>query len=197
MAGNRDEAGTSAVSDEDRQQVAERLTEAVGEGQLTLEEFSQRVERAYAASTPAELEAVLADLSKQEVQTGTVTESRVSAAPVRGGRRRWKLAFMGGSTYRGRWRVSARNGFAAFMGGHTLDLSRAILESEETDIILGAIMGGHTVIVPRGVRVVVSDTDIMGGTTAKIDEEAIRPGAPVVRVRSYTFMGGNTIKHPK
>jgi hypothetical protein len=50
------------ASDAERQAVADRLNTAVGEGRLTLEEFSDRVAGAYAARTHAELEVLVQDL---------------------------------------------------------------------------------------------------------------------------------------
>ena len=54
---NRLAAGAGAAviraSDGDREAVAARLNEAVGDGRLTLQEFSERLDRAYAARTRA------------------------------------------------------------------------------------------------------------------------------------------------
>ncbi|MFG1841265.1 DUF1707 SHOCT-like domain-containing protein [Micromonospora sp. NPDC049175] len=50
------------AADADREVVADRLRVALGEGRLDLHEYDERVQRAYAARTYAELEALLTDL---------------------------------------------------------------------------------------------------------------------------------------
>ncbi|MCI4062745.1 DUF1707 domain-containing protein [Micromonospora sp. R77] len=50
------------AGDADRQETAERLRLALEEGRLDLHEYDERLQRAYAAKTYAELGAVLADL---------------------------------------------------------------------------------------------------------------------------------------
>jgi hypothetical protein len=55
-------APTVRASDAEREAVARRLTEAAGEGRITLEEHGARVEVAYAARTRADLVVLLSDL---------------------------------------------------------------------------------------------------------------------------------------
>jgi hypothetical protein len=50
------------ASDAEREAVIARLTDATAQGRLTLAEFSDRAGRAYAATTRAELQPLLADL---------------------------------------------------------------------------------------------------------------------------------------
>lgn len=50
------------ASDSDREQVAERLRHATGEGRLTGDELAQRLESLYAARTYGELDALVVDL---------------------------------------------------------------------------------------------------------------------------------------
>src|SRR6201986_5670434 len=59
--GGGDSDGIRA-SDQERDATVERLRDATGEGRLTLEEFSDRMERASTAKTRAELDVLLTDL---------------------------------------------------------------------------------------------------------------------------------------
>ncbi|GAA2806919.1 DUF1707 SHOCT-like domain-containing protein [Saccharopolyspora taberi] len=177
------------ASDAERTEVAQRLTDAVGDGRLTLVEYTQRVDAAYQAVTRGELDALVADLP--------VEVPNLPEAPTDETKRRWKLAIMGGSDYKGRWRVPRRSGFFALMGGSTIDLRDATLPGQEIEITLVSIMGGSDVIVPRGVRVVVDSSDFLGGNKVEVDEDSEMPNAPVVRIRCYSIMGGNDIRHPK
>lgn len=53
---------TLRASDADRDQIAERLRKAAGEGRLLAEELEERLEAAFGARTYGELDAVVADL---------------------------------------------------------------------------------------------------------------------------------------
>jgi hypothetical protein len=71
-------AGTVAVraSDAEREQAARSLGAHLASGRLTLEEFSERVERAYQAATIDELNALAADLPKSAREPLPVEGSR-------------------------------------------------------------------------------------------------------------------------
>ena len=56
------EAGQIRASDAERDATVERLRDAAGEGRLTLEEFSDRMEQATAARTRTELDRLVTDL---------------------------------------------------------------------------------------------------------------------------------------
>ncbi|MEU7613094.1 DUF1707 domain-containing protein [Micromonospora sp. NPDC049204] len=68
------------AADADRAAVAERLRVALDEGRLDLHEYDERLQRAYAARTYAELEALLTDLPPV-----TPTQSSVLAPASVGG----------------------------------------------------------------------------------------------------------------
>lgn len=53
---------TIRASDADREQIAERLRKATGEGRLLAEELEERLEATFTARTYGELDAVVADL---------------------------------------------------------------------------------------------------------------------------------------
>ena len=61
-AGDGEPAAGIRASDAERDATLERLSAATGDGRLTLEEFSQRMDRATAAKTRAELDRLVADL---------------------------------------------------------------------------------------------------------------------------------------
>src|SRR5262245_9016042 len=103
------------VSDSERQAVVDRLTRAVGDGLVTLDEFADHAGLAYAARTRAELDAVTRDLRLPVVAPATspapqgrtdtapapATARRPDDEPVRT-KRRWIVAIMGGEERKGR-----------------------------------------------------------------------------------------------
>ena len=58
------------ASDGEREAVVAQLNDAVGEGRLTLQEFSERLDRAYAASTRGNLAPLTADLPGMDLVRG-------------------------------------------------------------------------------------------------------------------------------
>jgi hypothetical protein len=71
-------SGELRASDEDRHRVVDALQRHTEAGRLTLDEFTERVDSAYAARTLAELAAVIRDLPVEPVT--------VAAAPDTGRR---------------------------------------------------------------------------------------------------------------
>ena len=181
-------AGPPAVraSDEEREVVVSRLRTAVRDGRLTLDELTDRVERALTAVTRAELEPLIADLP---------AESAAAPAVPAGAGRRWIVGIMGGGTHGGRWRIAPRCTVLNVMGGADLDLGRAVVEGERTEIRVYSLMGGSDISVPDGVHVELSGFAFMGGNDLRLDDAPDPPaGAPVVHVRAYSIMGGTDVK---
>src|ERR1700712_1882551 len=81
------------ASDAEREAVVGRLNVAVGEGRLTLDEFSTRLGTTYAATTRGELEPIVADLPASSPAPTTVD-----------GRKEWHVTPLGGMRRSGAWR---------------------------------------------------------------------------------------------
>jgi len=76
-AGDGEPAASIRASDAERDATLQRLSAATGDGRLTLEEFSQRMDRATTAKTRAELDRLVADLPADTgAATSAVTERR-------------------------------------------------------------------------------------------------------------------------
>ena len=188
VAGVSDQHPELRVSDADREATVVRLREAGGEGRLTLEELAERVERADAARTRGDLDALTADLP---AGAGAV---HVPAAPAK--ERRWIVAIMGGEQRKGRWRPARRTNAIAVMGGVDIDLREAEL-ADGAEILAIPVMGAVTVVVPDGVSVELSGFALMGGTSGPDDRVLPLPNSPVVRVRAFSLMGGVVVERKK
>ena len=101
---------------------------------------------------------------------------------------------MGGNERTGRWRIAERCNVVNFMGGAELDLCDAELSDEVIEINVYTLMGGFEIRVPNGVDVQVSKFAFMGGHEVKLGSEPPPPGAPVIRIRLISIMGGGQVR---
>ncbi|MEO7980374.1 MAG: DUF1707 domain-containing protein [Sporichthyaceae bacterium] len=96
MSDERDPA--LRASDGDRDEVADRLRRAHTEGRLTVEEYGERLDAAFAARTLGDLAALTADLPRPDrAPARTGDEPTAGRRPERAGRRSGRLAGAGGS----------------------------------------------------------------------------------------------------
>lgn len=188
-------AGESApplrASDDERHRVVELLGDQAAAGRITLAELEDRVGRAYAATTRGELAELTRDLPAptQALDRSAEPASEVATAPRRKVRR-WFFAIMGGSTWRGKRRLSGSVNTISIMGGDDIDLREAEIEGNELVINAVSIMGGASIYVPDTLEVELSGPAIMGGNDERGSQRAARPGAPLIRIRSFALMGG-------
>jgi Domain of unknown function (DUF1707) len=178
------------ASDAERDAVVGRLNQAVGEGRLTMDEFSERVELAYAARTRGDLDPLLRDLP---AGGGTVPATTGGIGVVSGGSQSkdtyWSISPIGGIRHRGRWRVPRHAVAIGILGGVDVNLGEAELAAHEVMITKVSIIGGVRVRVPPGMRVEVSNFPILGGRNINLDSPLAR-NAPVLSIRSFSIIGG-------
>jgi hypothetical protein len=182
------------VSDSDRDQAAEVLREAAGQGRISLDELDERLESAYAAKTYADLAALTHDLPQSRrmpvppVQ-GATQASRIGGTP----RSKFSVAIMSGSRRMGRWVVPRTYVSVAVMGGIELDLREAQFSEPAVTLHAYTVMGGIQITVPEDVEVDVSGVAFMGGFDHNASSPGV-PGAPQVRVLGFALMGGVEVR---
>ena len=181
------------ASDAEREYVVDVLRNHCSVGRIDLDEFSERVNRVYAARTIGELNDICSDLPLPAVidDSGTVATTREGRT-----RRavRWTVAVMSGQARKGRWRVEGETNVVAVMGGANIDLRDAEIAGDEVHVRCWAFMGGIEVIVPEGVEVHVQGIPFMGGFDNKIADVPILPGTPIIKISGLAFMGGVDVK---
>jgi hypothetical protein len=180
----RDEAPRAA--DTDRIQVAQLLAYAVEQGRLQLNDYEDRLTKAYAATTYQELDELREDLPEAPI------------SPRRGGKTNpapstLLLAMLSGFERRGRWNVPKKLTTFTFCGSGVLDLRYADFTSTEVEIRAVSIMGGQNILLPPEVNVEIDGHGVMGGFDRQILGNGT-PGAPKVKIRGFSLWGGVSIK---
>ena len=167
------------ASDAEREHSIALLREAVGEGRLTLEEFSDRVGLAQAARTDQELAHLARDLPADPGTAGVAVPSDEHRA------------FCSHLVRSGLWSLPAHSSWRSIFGTIDLDLRQARLAGSETVLEVYNLLGTVTVLVPEGVEVIVRG----GGMFAsqKIESPGRSPIAGAPRLTIDTRGPGGTL----
>jgi hypothetical protein len=168
------------ASDQDRDEALRLLAAAVGDGRLTLEEYSGRADRALGARMRSELGDVTADLQEATVQSASEVPDKL-------------VAILGTQSRRGRWRVPPHLTLRSLLGDCTIELQDAILTSPATTIEAHALLGSVTISVPEGVEVRLFGTAILGESSSALTRMPV-PGAPIINVWARVILGQVAIR---
>jgi hypothetical protein len=177
-----------------RERLIEELSLQFASDNLSIEELELRMERAYKATTVAELQSLTADLP----QLGTAAVPARVPQPIEQAmlapERERVLSLMSETRRRGVWAVPQRLDLYAMMSDTTIDLTQATLPAGIVDIHLRAICASVKIIVPPGLQVVSRLSSVMssvGGGSEPASERAGVPawhGTTVVRLSGYALM---------
>jgi class 3 adenylate cyclase len=171
------------AGDADREHAVDVLREHTAAGRLTLEEFSERVDRAYAARTLAELDEIGIDLPPPSVPVAS--------------RRRRATRFTGvvfGHTQRtGRLRLPRFSFALVVFGDSDLDLRRAELSGQAASVVAFVLFGNIDLYVPEGVEVDVGGLSVFGHRREWGRDVPARPGTPLLRVKVFSLFGTSDV----
>lgn len=181
------------LADRDRDAVVTQLNDAMSEGRISVVEFEQRTRQAYAATYPADLVPLTADLPPTTaLEPASAPRPGPDASP-RATKPRWVVSIMGGTEKRGAWDPGASVNSVTLMGGTVLDLTE--VAAAEVTINAFTMMAATEIIVPRGATVDLSGFILMGGSS----DETSTAGDSTMRVtiNSFGLMGGCEVRHLK
>jgi len=157
-------------SDGDRENAAELLQRACGDGRLTLEEFSVRVGAVWAADTHDELVLATADLAPAPVVGSAQTVDRVTTV-------------FSETKRRGRWRLrTPRLRSHTIFGSTELDLREVLTDQKVIHIDGGCWFGELKVIVPEGFEVDVTGAVVFSSRNLHLAPVPRVTGTPEIRV---------------
>jgi hypothetical protein len=166
------------ASDADRDRTIADLREHTAVGRLTLEEFSDRADRAVAAKTLSELEEIRRDLP--------------SAVPATRARRRAKWftgVFFGRTQRTGRWRLPRRGTALVVFSDLDLDLRQVELSGEVASVTAFVLFGNVDLYVPETVEVDLGGLAVFGHRREWGRDLPPSPVTPLLRVRVLSLFG--------
>lgn len=177
------------ISDADRAAARQLLERAVGEGMLTLDEFSERLDVALAARTRGDLEPVLHDLPLRRPAGGPPAPVPTGPAVVLRGR-------MTTLTRRGPWSVPARLELNTRMCDTTLDFRSAVLHGAVVEVTVDDYCSSTQIVLPDHATADANGLDtIAGSATVHVRTAPPSPHLHLV-VRGRVRMGSVTVRHP-
>jgi hypothetical protein len=160
--------GALRVSHEDRDQVAETLRVAAGDGRLTGDELDERLERALTARTYDDLAALVTDLPAAGTALAplpgplaAVLPGEVAPGPAK---ELMKIHTASGHSERvGRWTVPTRMDLKVTSGHIKIDLTEAVF-TQPTLHIDAQVRSGHILLITKpGIAVDLDDVSVRSG----------------------------------
>ena len=169
------------ASDQERERAVDMLRDAAGEGRLTFEELTDRVEAALQATTRGELERLTDDLPDASVPAAAAA-GRELAAPAH------RSTVFGDVRRSGTWTVPEHSSWKTCFGDVVLDLREAHVTAAVMNIEARTIFGDVQMLVPEGVAVDVLSKTVFGSVRQEAGEVA-PAGAPRVILVGGTVFG--------
>jgi Domain of unknown function (DUF1707) len=166
------------ASDADRDRAVAELREHTATGRLTLEEFSERVDRAVAATTLSELDEVRGDLP------GAGTLARTPRRP-----KRFTAVAFGRTQRNGRWRLPPRALALVLFGDLDLDLREAELSGPVASITALVLFGNVDLYAPESVEVDLGGFAVFGHRREWGRDLPPHPATPLLKVRVLSLFG--------
>lgn len=182
------------ASDADRESVVNLLRDAASDGRLTLDEHTERVEKAYAARTLGDLKDLTRDLVRPGTPTGAPGPAGDGLPDVE---RRPLVALFNTDRRTGRWVVPAKQQVTAIFGTAQLDFREALLQQRHVVVQVNVVLGSAELLVPEGVEVRFTGGAAILGSKENRVRTAPDPNAPVIEIQSFCLLGSITAKNPK
>jgi hypothetical protein len=188
------------VSDLEREDVADVLREAAGEGRLSYAELEERLETLYSSKTYGELVELTADLPNGPRAPGQAAVSPqhsgalLESGPVIN-------VFLSDTKRTGNWLVPQRQEVNAVLGDVTLDYTEAHIPYGEIQLDVKSILADVKIRVPQNAIVLLDSNPILGsvseqeaGLKAVPDPNAQQTAPLRIHIRGTAILGEIKIK---
>lgn len=179
-----------------RAQAIERLTNGFTRDELGLEEFEDRLNRAYAAEAEPDLNALVSDLSPETVaivfDAEVVPAANIALVPSAPTPR--ATAILGSVERRGQLAARA-SGALAVLGSVVIDLRDVSMPPGVSTLEVSAVLGSVEIIVPPNLAVESAGASILGSFEGiqRVPRDP-DPELPVLRVQGRAVLGSIEIR---
>ncbi|HEY3253567.1 MAG TPA: LiaF domain-containing protein [Polyangiaceae bacterium] len=179
-----------------RAQTIERLTNGFTRDELGLEEFEERLNRAYAADAVPDLDALVSDLSPETLaivfDAEVVPGANSALVPLSPAPR--AVAILGSVERRGQLAARA-SGALAVLGSVVIDLRDVSMPAGVSTLQVSAVFGSVEIIVPPNLAVESAGASILGSFEGiqRVPRDP-DPDLPVLRVQGRAVFGSIEIR---
>ncbi|NLE80051.1 MAG: DUF1707 domain-containing protein [Rhodococcus sp.] len=205
------EARDLRVSDAEREHVGEILQRAVGQGMLSLGEFTERMDTVLASKTRGDLNAVLVDLPGATIDADMVRQLDPSQQPPvqqpvpqpshqqlshGGGSPNVIRGRMSGVTRSGAWQVPPVLDVNTRMCSVTLDFTKAVMSTQVVHINVDDYASSISLVIPPEATVDLNGVETIGSTATSRAKSGPPYGPLHLVVRGKVRFGNITAKYP-
>jgi hypothetical protein len=183
------------VGNAEREHVAGLLQRAVGEGMITLDEFSDRMGAAMAARTRGELGVLLEDLPGMQLPAAQASAQSMIPAPSSGEALPLKVT-MSSINRTGRWHVPERVAVRSRFSTVVLDLTQAEIRTPVLAFDIDDICSSTDIVVPDDFTADLNGLQCLGSSATSRVSSAPPAGRVHLVVRGKLRFGALTVKHP-
>ncbi|MBN9644266.1 LiaF domain-containing protein [Corynebacterium mendelii] len=167
-----------------RHRAQQLAVDAVGDGRITLGQFDDITKVIWA------VDATAGDLQRVTAPVGPVTGAADTGArqPVA---QSSFFSLMGDIIRSGEFTLAPHTSLTLIMGDVILDLTRARITADVSEITVLTVMGDVRVTIPETIGVEISGFGLLGDTTGKTFTP--RPGSPTVKITVRSLLGDTTV----
>lgn len=166
-------------SEDERQQVIDRIQQALAEDQIEFNELDQRFAAVYAATTRAELLQVVSDLPAPRLPPPPVTARHPAPSS--------QFSLIGDVEVGGWVTMDETLTMTSLIGDATIDLSSASFGPDGLVVTARSLVGDVKVIVPDGARVQIDAFMLVGDKRQNLSPPI--DGGPLIRINVLNLIG--------
>jgi uncharacterized protein DUF1707/cell wall-active antibiotic response 4TMS protein YvqF len=183
-------ARLSLVALRDRREHAiQLLSDSFVADLLTMEEFEDRLAKIHAASSRAEVEALISDLGPLPLGATSTALAPMSVNPGLEAPAKRIRSVLGNIERRGGWVVPAQIQVTSTFGNVELDFRQARFTAGVTEIYARVVLGNLEIIVPPQLAVDCEGSSFLGNIESHGTGAVADPERPLLRIRGYAVLG--------
>ncbi len=166
------------------------LSERFADGEIDLDEFEDRLDRAHAAGAVEDLDSLVADLAPPAEDEASFAPAEPRRAIANRPGKKTMVSILSERRRDGAWRAPENLRVMTFLGSTTIDFRDVTLPAGVTELHIASVLGRVELIVPPGLAVECEGTAILGQV-----EELHRapptpePNKPLLRVSGMFMLG--------